>query len=213
MRKSGSAAPNAPLSEEKIARVKEIAMREFGEKGYLNASTNTITRGAGISKGSLFNLFGSKKELYFELVEDANDAFVSKLLGVIDGMPTDYLERLTRIADIYLDFYVESPAEFRFLMTMTDPANREIAMEFARRYEPKSMEIQAKLYAGIDTSALDVPPERIAKITNWIMTEIKNDVFMNPLARQDPAAFKKHFMGELDEMLRILKHGMYSRSE
>lgn len=58
------------LPEEKRDAILRIAAEEFIRCGYAAASTNTITRRAGISKGILFHYFGSKKELYLHLFSD-----------------------------------------------------------------------------------------------------------------------------------------------
>lgn len=54
---------------EKQARIINAAMKEFVKSGYDKASTNKIVKEANISKGSLFNYFHSKKELYLYLIE------------------------------------------------------------------------------------------------------------------------------------------------
>ena len=45
-------------------RILEAALIEFADKGYKKASTNTIVREAGVSKGLLFHYYKSKKDLY-----------------------------------------------------------------------------------------------------------------------------------------------------
>lgn len=57
--------------EEKKAEIIRIALEEFASCGYSGASTNTITKRAGISKGMLFHYFGSKKELFLMILADA----------------------------------------------------------------------------------------------------------------------------------------------
>ena len=45
-----------------------VAMEEFGEHGLHGTSTDTVARKAGVSQPYLFRLFGTKKELYLEVV-------------------------------------------------------------------------------------------------------------------------------------------------
>lgn len=47
----------------------DAALREFSEKGYENASLNTILKEAGISKGTFYYHFANKEDLYFYLIE------------------------------------------------------------------------------------------------------------------------------------------------
>lgn len=64
------------LPEEKRALILQVSAEEFIQCGYTGASTNTITRRAGISKGILFHYFGSKKELYLYLLADITERLV-----------------------------------------------------------------------------------------------------------------------------------------
>jgi AcrR family transcriptional regulator len=44
------------------------ALQEFGEKGYRQASINTMLKDAGMSKGQFYYYFKSKEHLYFALI-------------------------------------------------------------------------------------------------------------------------------------------------
>lgn len=59
------------LSPEKREKVFQAAVDEFASKGYRSASMNSLVRTAGISKGSLFQYFHSKEDLFAAVVEMA----------------------------------------------------------------------------------------------------------------------------------------------
>jgi len=52
------------LSKDKQERITRIAVEEFSEKGYAQASINSIVSRLGIAKGSIFQYFGDKKGLF-----------------------------------------------------------------------------------------------------------------------------------------------------
>jgi AcrR family transcriptional regulator len=52
------------IPPEKQERVLDAAIEEFSQKGYARASMNAVVERAGISKGALFNYFGSKSGLF-----------------------------------------------------------------------------------------------------------------------------------------------------
>ena len=112
-RKTGVAIP-----EEKIELVRQIAREEFTKNGYQGTSTNIIIQRAQISKGSLFNLFGNKKNLYFELIRQSSGFFVNQLEMKLKKMPRDYVERMLWIGDLYLNMFIKEPELFSFLMTL-----------------------------------------------------------------------------------------------
>ena len=49
------------LAPEKQEKVFEAAVGEFASKGYRNASMNSLVKAAGISKGSIFQYFRTKR--------------------------------------------------------------------------------------------------------------------------------------------------------
>ncbi|UNC92066.1 TetR/AcrR family transcriptional regulator [Candidatus Contubernalis alkaliaceticus] len=52
------------LSAEKRKNIINTAIREFAQKGYTAASTDSICNAAGISKGTLFYYIKNKKNLF-----------------------------------------------------------------------------------------------------------------------------------------------------
>lgn len=67
------------LPEERREAIVSAAVETFGKNDYKSASTETIARRAGISKGLLFFYFKNKKELYLYLMEHLMDR-VSQLV-------------------------------------------------------------------------------------------------------------------------------------
>lgn len=57
------------LSDEKRNRLVDSATKEFSEKSLNKASINTIIKHAGISRGSFYQYFENKEDLYFYIVK------------------------------------------------------------------------------------------------------------------------------------------------
>src|SRR3982751_81617 len=55
-------------ADERREEIIVAAFDEFAEHGLHGTSTDTIARKAGVSQPYLFRLFGTKKELYLEVV-------------------------------------------------------------------------------------------------------------------------------------------------
>jgi len=68
-------APPRPRSENKRARIVDSAMRHFAEQGYHAARVGDIAAELGIAKGSIFQHFGSKDGLFFEVYKKAVHSF------------------------------------------------------------------------------------------------------------------------------------------
>ena len=73
-----------------------MALREFAENGFEKASTNEIVKKANISKGSLFNYFNSKKELYLYLFNYSIE-IIEEFINQINLDERDIFKRITNI--------------------------------------------------------------------------------------------------------------------
>jgi TetR/AcrR family transcriptional regulator len=67
--------PARPRSEAKRVRIIEAATLHFAEHGYHAARVGDIAAGLGIAKGSIFQHFGSKDGLFFEVYKRAVRSF------------------------------------------------------------------------------------------------------------------------------------------
>lgn len=61
------------LPDEKRQLILDLAIEEFAGNDYKNASVSNIVNRAGIAKGSFYQYFDDKRELYFYLLELAAD--------------------------------------------------------------------------------------------------------------------------------------------
>jgi len=68
-----------PRSEAKRARIVEAATQHFAEHGYHDARVGDIAAALGIAKGSIFQHFGSKDGLFFEVYKRAVRSFAKYL--------------------------------------------------------------------------------------------------------------------------------------
>jgi TetR/AcrR family transcriptional regulator len=98
------------LDPRKQASILRAATEEFADKGYSRASMNTLVRSAGISKGSLFQYFRSKQDLFLGLLELATGEVQQWLRQVREetrGRPLP--ERLGRLLESGVQFIRSHP--------------------------------------------------------------------------------------------------------
>lgn len=67
------------LPEEKRAALRLIALEEFAARDFQNASISRIVARMGIAKGSLYQYFEDKQDLYLYLLDDAQAALLALL--------------------------------------------------------------------------------------------------------------------------------------
>ena len=63
--------PGRPRTEAKRSRIIDLAMRHFAEHGYHAARVGDMAAQLGIAKGSIFQHFGTKDGLFFEVYKRA----------------------------------------------------------------------------------------------------------------------------------------------
>ncbi len=73
--KSPAAAERIPAGERR-EQILAAASRVFGERGYVGATTDQVAQAAGISQPYVVRMFGSKENLFVEVLERALDKLV-----------------------------------------------------------------------------------------------------------------------------------------
>lgn len=95
------------LSQEKRNKITELALEEFALHDYRTASLSRIVEKAGISKGSMYQYFDDKKELYLYLVKLAADIkFKTIDRHISSSEVSDFFERYKLI--IYYPSFPEN---------------------------------------------------------------------------------------------------------
>ncbi|MCM8900300.1 TetR/AcrR family transcriptional regulator [Caldicoprobacter algeriensis] len=79
------------LPDEKRQRITEALIKHFSQKPYYNVDVSEIARESNAAKGSMYQYFENKKEMYFYALEVAYDRFL-KLLKKLDVAHTNILD-------------------------------------------------------------------------------------------------------------------------
>jgi len=92
-------------SQETRKSIIDAALGEFGERGYKGATTIGISKAAGVSEKTLFDLFGNKKALYLETLGSEQEKFFALIIPSLPigaGAPV-VLRSLARRFIVYLN--------------------------------------------------------------------------------------------------------------
>ena len=95
------------------AAVIEAAESEFGAHGFSRGSLNVIARRAGVAKGSLFQYFADKRDLYAFITDIASQrvrSYMEDLIRELDPR-RPFFEFLTDLLDGWVAYYAEHPHE------------------------------------------------------------------------------------------------------
>ena len=98
------------LADTKQRQIAEAAIEEFAEHGYSGASMNSLVKAAGISKGSLFNYFHTKGDLFGSIVDVAFGRVKAQVKAVRDDTRDQPLDaRLERLLEAGFQFVTDHP--------------------------------------------------------------------------------------------------------
>jgi len=87
------------LPEEKRARLTEAAWREFERTRFSDTSINRIIQDADIPRGSFYQYFEDKEELFAYLVSDIKDYFMEMCIRAIEAVEGDVFALPSYILD------------------------------------------------------------------------------------------------------------------
>lgn len=198
------------VESEKQERIINVALKEFARNGYDKASTNEIVKEAEISKGSLFNYFNSKKELYLFLLDYVTE-MIEKIYAEVDWNETDFFERMRQIGLVKFKVYKKFPEAFNFLKALAHEDVAEVRSEIKKIGKDLITNGLEKCYQNIDWTKFreDVDRKKMINIINWTMlsfVELHRDkVDSNKNGNME-------VLSESDEYFEILKQCFYKKT-
>jgi AcrR family transcriptional regulator len=104
------------LRPERRDRVLAAAMAEFGERGFSAGSLNVIAREADVAKGSLFQYFDDKLDLFASVCAEVTlrirSHMEARMAAVLTAEPQPpFFEFLARVADEWIAYFADHPLE------------------------------------------------------------------------------------------------------
>lgn len=97
-------APRQVNKAEKTNNIARSALVLFSEKGYRATSVGQIAQAAGIGKGTVYDYFETKEDIFIAAVMEWLGQFEDSLVVRLDGLE-DPIERLRAVAQMHLDLY------------------------------------------------------------------------------------------------------------
>ncbi|MBK3646514.1 MULTISPECIES: TetR/AcrR family transcriptional regulator [Streptomyces] len=101
------------LSPARRERVLVAAMDQFGTHGYSTGSLNVIAREAGVAKGSLFQYFSGKLDLFAYVAEQTSLRIYAHMRPWLDGYDgsVHFSTHLIDALEAWLDYFAGQPLE------------------------------------------------------------------------------------------------------
>ncbi|MCI7303936.1 TetR/AcrR family transcriptional regulator [Ihubacter massiliensis] len=190
------------LPVEKQNAIINAALHVFAENDYKKASTEEITRLAGISKGLLFHYFGSKKELYLHLYQYAEKSLIEGMRRYYDSEETDFFKALISAQMAKVQVLHQHPDLISFLVRAYLEHDDAVEAQIDTRFRDIISASRTTVLERTDGSKFkeSISPDQALDIILWM-----SDGFMRsrtPQQLADLEALNEEFLSYMDLLRR-----------
>ena len=189
--------PPRPRSEAKRSRIIEAATKHFAENGYHAVRVGDIAAALGIAKGSIFQHFGSKDGLFFEVYKRAVRSFPKYLDAPAEVRGTGFFDVLRYwlvrtdhlVHEDWIPYRISLLGNYGTDLVLKREINRFLVSE-----DPYGTVSFVRF--GFERRELrsDMEVEMIVSILDWMMERFQDALLT---AELDPGLFRRQ--GELAE--------------
>ena len=200
------------LDEEKRERILTAAYDEFLEKGYNDASTNSITQKAGISKGLLFRYFGCKAGLYKFLMKEATRRIASETLPSLPSETADVFALIKAVIRLKISVCLQCPRETKFMIAAWEaPLPESLSLELGKMVDMSGNYVD-NLVAMLDNGLLRDGVEKgiAVDIIAWVCEKYTDKVLSGGRLTANTESWNQ-IAEELDRYLDALRRGLYKQ--
>jgi AcrR family transcriptional regulator len=180
-------------------RLIEAGTQEFAERGLAGARFDQISLAAGHAKGTIYNYFDSKEELFFTIVEQ----WCSLLAGAVDrSVPIPARNQLRRIAELDVEIARKDPDLARVVVqhmpALTGTHNAAVAASVSEGLDLLATVIDEGLSSGELTSAHGAAT--LARLFLGVLSALEMEALLpDPTIHLDDVVelFDHHFLAGL----------------
>jgi AcrR family transcriptional regulator len=195
------------LPESKREAILDAALDEFAAYPYDQASVNRIVARAGIPKGSFYQYFENKKDLYLYLLRQAGEAKVVYLAPIMNE-PTGR-DFFTLLRDLYaagIQFAVENPRYAALGQKLMESRGTPIYVEVVEANTATASEFfEERLRAAIERGQVraDIDVAMFAYLIASMHT-----VVMEYYLEHVSQAYDDRLSATVGQFIDFLKHGL-----
>ena len=198
------------LRDEKQETIMRAAIHEFVENGFTRAKTGDIARSAGIAKGSIFQYFKDKKELFIYCAEWSLDVFLRVLdakmqIGEMDVF--EYLQDHSAISEVLGE---ERELAMFMQVAINEPGLLDASMK--TMYDVGEIYTKKLIQNGKKrgTLRMDIDDEMLMEFFYAVTDRFSRRWFRlyTSIMSETSEENKRAMAAERDQMIILLKKGM-----
>ena len=201
------------LPQEKRQTIIDVAIEEFAENGFENASINRMVANSGISKGSFYQYFADKLDLFKHLIDllaqEKTEFFKDKHPP---GNNLDTFQYYRWLVKTGMGFNAANPRLVQAISRVLLTDGMFYGKDFAEYREQSTMMLTAMLQQAIERGEVD--PSIDVELAAMIMETWNNAIttyFLKEGLRQDDIvawARSPQTQERIDKMLYVMEYGL-----
>ncbi len=163
------------LPKEKENKILEAAIDEFTKYSYENASVNRIVESADIAKGSFYQYFVDKKDLYRYIIEEVEKKRKTYILEPIQNQTiTNFFDSLKDIFLAEIKFAMELPKLAAIALDFKNIRDIELKNEILRGNFDTTSIFEDLILRGIDNMNIDDSAE--PKLNTYLLESLNTSI-------------------------------------
>jgi AcrR family transcriptional regulator len=200
------------LPEEKREKIMEAAIDEFALYSYQKGSINRVVERAEIAKGSFYQYFEDKKDLFKYILEKSGEEKMVYLTHILVDL--DKLDFLHTLRELYIGgirFAKEHPKLAAIADRFMKDTDQQLLEEMFGDSKGKSqMVYQGLLLKGIERGEID--PNIDVEVVAMLIASMSLSISEYFLKEKNTGDLME-MMTALDKMLYVIEHGIKVKKE
>lgn len=194
------------LPSEKREKFLRCARAEFARVPFVDASVNRIIRAAGIPRGSFYQYFRDKEELFRFLLRQLGENLIAVVEDLLDRRAGDLFAALADLFDRVQAEY-GNPAARPVFEDVIEIArkNPDLGKTLFSPEETQSCAFQ-RLCGRVDGSLLDLRNDRDLEDILRILAGVAGPAIVNSVLTDNPAEVRRTYLNSLDLLSRGMAH-------
>ena len=198
------------MPDEKRNKIIDCAVEEFSQRDFDNAKLSNIVKNADIARGSIYQYFEDKMDLYLYVIEIIKESKMSYLESLMSNpMDMPFLDLFKEMYIAGLKFAIDNPRYIRIFSYLMNSRN-----ELYNDIFKKNLDIAYNLYiAMIDKDKrkglirADVDSEVFAKI----VVDLTVNVSVEELSIGNENLHYDNMLERITQIIKIIEQGVITR--
>lgn len=182
----------------KMEQVFDAAFQLFSRHGYQKVSVNEIAQQAGVSPATIYNYFGTKDQLYLEMIMYWTDKQLELYERILDSARS-FAEKTREIMLLEAENLTFLSEEFRNFQTSEE---RGISQTIQRYSEEKVKDFFMK-FVALGKQEGYIHKDQTEEVTMQYFS-----MFMNELGRRWDSGNREYVNGSMETLMELFFYGL-----